>query len=164
VTEKSKDRKKLTKKQLDNIKSAFMEYKNPSEIARAFSVSRSTINWHINSNNWTALRKLSESEVFSSFNEGKKIDFVKMTQSAVTIMTRSLHHLATRADAPSMTEATRAADILRTLDNILRLDDGKPTDIIENTEKPMDDKELKKKLSADPFANIKKEEDEPKIN
>jgi len=156
--------KKLTKKHLETIRQLYFEYKSISEIARAFDVARATITWHINSNGWTAARKLAESEVFSSFDDAKKVDFIKMTQSAVTIMSRSLQHLATRADAPSINEATRAADILKTLDNILRLDDGTPTDIIENTEKPLDDKELKKKLSADPFANLKEEEKDEKIN
>jgi 3-methyladenine DNA glycosylase/8-oxoguanine DNA glycosylase len=87
-----------------------------------------------------------------------------MTQAAANIMARSLENLATRHEPPTINEATRAADILKTLDNILRLDEGKPTDIVENTEKPLDDKELKKKLSKDPFSNIilEEEEDDPK--
>ena len=92
-----------------------------------------------------------------------------MTQSAVNIMARSLENLATRHEAPSITEATRAADILKTLDNILRLDEGSPTDIVENQDKPMDDKELKKKLSADPFSKVsldkeEGEQDDKKLN
>ena len=80
-------------------------------------------------------------------------------------MSRSLTELASRHEPPTMQEALRAADILKTLDNILRLDDGKPTDIVENQDKPMDDSELKKKLSVDPFFKSKEEkEDDPKIN
>jgi hypothetical protein len=87
-----------------------------------------------------------------------------MTQAAVNIMARSLQTLATRHEPPSINEATRAADILKTLDNILRLDEGKPTDIVENQDKPLDDAELKEKLSKDPFANIQKEEKNEKLN
>jgi predicted DNA-binding protein YlxM (UPF0122 family) len=153
---------KLTKKQLASIRDMYMQYKSVSAIAREYSVSRSAINWHVNTNSWQAERKLAESEILSSFTDAKKSDFIKMTQSAVNIMARSLDNLATRHDPPSITEATRAADILKTLDNILRLDEGSPTDIIENSEKPMDDKELKKKLSADPFSSVNVEEDEGK--
>jgi predicted DNA-binding protein YlxM (UPF0122 family) len=154
------NKKKLSIKQIASIKDMYMQYKSVSEIARAYEVSRNTINWHINQNSWKAERKLQESEVLSSFTDAKKSDFIKMTQSAVNIMARSLENLATRHEAPTINEATRAADILKTLDNILRLDEGKPTDIVENTEKPLDDKELKKKLSKDPFSNITFEEEE----
>lgn len=155
-------KKKLTKNQLMTIKNLFMEYKSISAIAREFNVARSTITHHINSNGWTAERKLRESELLSSFTDAKKIDFINMTQAAAAIMSRSLQNLATRAEPPTINEATRAADILKTLDNILRLDDGKPTDIVENTEKPMDGKELKKKLAVDPFSNITVEEEDDK--
>ena len=159
---------KLTKKQLASIKEMYMQYKSLSEIARAYDVSRTAINWHVNTNSWAAERKLNESDILGSFTDAKKSDFIKMTQSAVNIMARSLENLSTRHDPPSINEATRAADILKTLDNILRLDDGKPTDIVENTDKPMDDKELKKKLSVDPFSTITVEDeedsDDPKFN
>lgn len=159
---------KLTKKQLASIKDMYMQYKSISEIARAYDVSRTAITWHINHNSWKAERKLQESEILSSFTDAKKQDFVQMTQAAANIMKRSLENLATRHEPPTINEATRAADILKTLDNILRLDEGSPTDIVENTEKPMNGKELKKKLSVDPFANItvedEEESDDPKLN
>ena len=154
------NKKKLNKNQIESIKAMYMQYKSITEIANAYNVSRTTINWHINHNSWQAERKLQETELLSSFTDAKKQDFVKMTQSAVNIMARSLENLSTRHEPPSINEATRAADILKTLDNILRLDEGKPTDIVENTEKPLDDKELKKKLSVDPFSNIVSEEEE----
>ena len=156
--------KKLNKAQLELIKKMFMDYKNPTEIAKEFSVARNTITWHINSNAWAAERKLSESEVFSSFDDSKKVDFVKMTQAATQIMARSLNELATRHEPPTINEATRAADILKTLDNILRLDEGKPTDIIESTDKPLSESEIKKRLAADPFSKPSEEEDEKKLN
>jgi len=157
---------KLTAKKLETMKRMYMEYKPISQIAKAFGVQRSTVNWHINTNAWSAERKLQESEVFSSFDDSKKVDFVNMTKHSVAIMTRSLEALATRHEPPTINEATRAADILKTLDNILRLDEGKPTDIVESTEKAMDGKELKKKLALDPFSNIESDEenDEKKIN
>lgn len=155
-------RKKLTVKQIEAMKSLYMKYMSISELAKEFNVSRTTVNHHININSWQAERKLAETELLSSFSDAKKGDFVKMTQSAVNIMSRSLHALATRHDPPSINEATRAADILKTLDNILRLDEGKPTDIVENQDKPLDDDELREKLSKDPFADI--EEKNEKLN
>lgn len=151
--------KKLNKMQLVAMKDMYMKYTAISKIAKTFEVARATVTWHINTNAWQAERKLAESEVFSSFTDAKKTDFVKMTQSAVNIMARSLETLATRHEPPSMTEATRAADILKTLDNILRLDEGKPTDIVENQDKPLTSKELKEKIKKDPFANVKEDEE-----
>jgi predicted DNA-binding protein YlxM (UPF0122 family) len=158
--------KKLSKKQLEAMEKMFMDYKSITSIAETFGVARNTVNYHVNSNSWGALRKMKENELLSAFTDGKKVDFVKMTGSAAQIMQRALANLATRHEPPTINEATRAADILKTLDNILRLDDGKPTDIVENAEKPMDSKELKKKLAVDPFSGITidDEENDEKIN
>ena len=152
--------KKLSLRQVEAMKAMYMEYKSLSVIADTYGVSRSTVSWHINSKDWAADRKLSESEVFTSFTDAKKTDFIKMTQAAANILARSLQNLSTRHEPPTINEATRAADILKTLDNILRLDAGSPTDIVENQDKPMDSKELKKKLSVDPFADMEEEENE----
>jgi predicted DNA-binding protein YlxM (UPF0122 family) len=161
----TKNKAKLTKRQIEAMKEMFMKYTSISEIARTFKVARNTVSYHVNSNAWEAQRKLSESEMLSSFGDAKKVDFVKMTQSSVVIMQRALENLATRHEAPSINEATRAADILKTLDNILRLDEGKPTDIVEQSEKPMSKEELKKKIAVDPFSGILEEEtDDKKIN
>jgi len=153
-------KQKLSKGQIATMKAMFMEYKSVSAIAREFNVARNTVNYHITTNAWAAERKLNENEILASFTDAKKSDFIKMTQSAVNIMARSLENLSTRHEPPSINEATRAADILKTLDNILRLDDGKPTDIVEQSDKPMTEKEIKKKLRVDPFSKVEEEEDE----
>lgn len=156
--------KKLNKKQIELMKQMYMDYKPITDIAKAFDVARNTVTWHINANSWNAERKLAESEVFSSFDDAKKVDFVKMTQAAATIMSRSLQELATRHEPPTINEATRAADILKTLDNILRLDDNKPTEITQNTDKPMNEEELREKLAKDPFSKVTKEKKDEKLN
>lgn len=159
----TKNKPKLNKTQIEQMRTMFMKYETITEIAKTFKVSRTTVNWHVNSNAWAAERKMAETEMLSSFTDAKKGDFIKMTQSAVNIMSRSLQNLATRHEPPTINEATRAADILKTLDNILRLDDGRPTDITATEEKPMSNKELKEKLKVDPFADIPEEENE-KLN
>jgi IS30 family transposase len=151
---------KLTQKQLATIKRMFMEYKDISKIAREFGVARSTISYHINQNGWSAERKLQESDVFQAFSDSKKVDFIKMTEHSVVILSKALQHLASRAEPPSISEATKSADILKTLDNILRLDEGKPTDITAEVDKPMNEKEIRDKLKKDPFSNFEEEEDE----
>ena len=156
--------KKLSLRQVEAMKAMYMEYKSLSVIADTYGVSRSTVSWHINSKDWAAERKLSESEVFTSFTDAKKTDFIKMTQAAANILARSLQNLSTRHEPPTINEATRAADILKTLDNILRLDAGSPTDIVENQDKPMDSKELKKKLSVDPFADMEEPDEIEKLS
>ena len=47
-------KKKLSKKQIETMKTMYMEYNSISAIARAFNVARTTVNWHINSNAWQA--------------------------------------------------------------------------------------------------------------
>ena len=160
ATKKKSQARKLTGKQIGVMREMYMKYTPISEIANTFNVVRSTVVWHINSNSWQGERKMAENEIFNAFTDAKKTDFVKMTQAATQIMARSLNHLATRHEPPSMAEATKASDIFKTLDTITRLDDGKPTDIIENQDKPLTSKELKEKIKADPFANLEEEDEE----
>ena len=153
---------KLSDKQIEVMREMYMKYTPLSEIAQTFKVVRTTVNWHINNKGWQGERKMAENEIFNCFTDAKKTDFVKMTQSATVIMARASTHLATRNEPPSMAEATRAADVLKTLDNITRLDDGKPTDIVENQDQPLTSKELKKKLKKDPFNTVTMEDEDEK--
>ena len=154
---------KLNVVQLEKMKELYMKYESIASIGRTFNVSRTTVNWHINSKSWSADRKLAEAELLTQFSDSKKSDFISMTQSAVNVMARALEELSKRHEPPTMAEATKAGDILKTLDNILRLDEGKPTDIVENQDKPLSSKELKDKLKKDPFYKPEKE-DEKKLN
>ena len=131
------------------MKALYMEYKNPSQIAKACRCSRSTVVHHIKK--WATERELKRAELFQTMSEAKQVEFTNMTQATITIMTRALAGLANRAEEPTMREAVMASDILATLDKITRLDEGNPTDIISK-DKPLTIVEVQKAIAQDPFA------------
>jgi len=148
MTKKSRD---ITPILLANAKKKYMNYESLNSIATSMNVSRSTLTYHVKKE-WEVERELSKAELFNQMTTTKKVDFTKMTQSTISIMTKALDALATRINPPTMKEATQAADILATLDKITRLDDGTATDIVSNQDKPITIVEVQKKIANDPFA------------
>lgn len=154
-------RQKLPQEEQDirlaRARKLYLEYKSVSEIAREVELPRSTLNHHIK-RHWDHERKMCKAELFDALVDSKKVDFGKMTQASITVMTRALQDLATRDRSPNVHEAKKACEILDLLDKITRLDDGNPTDIIA-TEKPATIIEIKEKLALDPFQDEEEEEE-----
>lgn len=158
---KNREFNKLTKKEQEQMKSKYLSYVPVAKIAREHNVSRTTVQYHANTH-WSKLRESNKAELFSQFEDTRRETFVKMTQSAQTIVARALEDLAKREMPPTPREAQQITSILETLDKISRLDAGDPTEI--RADKPVSIKQIKEKLALDPFDNIETIEFEEKEN
>lgn len=132
----------------DRIKQKYLEGESLSALARNFDIARTSLSYHANKN-WKHELELQRAELFSHFSKSKKSNFIKMSESAIKVMTRALEDMAERDIPPTIREAKDAAVILESLDKITRLDDGNPTEIV--AEKPISITEIKAKLKLDPF-------------
>jgi hypothetical protein len=149
---KVKKQTQHSKAKLDKAKALYLEYSTQTDITKQTGIPRSTLVYHIRKDNgWEYERNLARAELLSHVASAKKADFAKMTGSTITVLKRALSSLAIREEAPTVQEAKGAASILEVLDKITRLDDDKPTDIIQS-DKPVTVVELKSKLKLDPFA------------
>jgi len=161
---KAKLPQKEQERRLLEAKLLFMKYLSVTEIARQVELPRTTINHHVKKH-WEHERALAKAELFNALADSKKVDFSRMTQSAIKVMARSLEELANRDRSPNVHEAKKAGEILDILDRITRLDDSSPTEIIAN-EKPATIIEVREKLKLDPFSDIEeieyKEKDDDK--
>lgn len=146
-------KKKIDKKVLDEAKKRFMKYQSMTSISKSLKIPKSTLHYHIDKY-WKPERELAKAELFQKLTESKRVDFTKITEASIQIMARSLGELATRPEPPTMQEATKAAEIMEKLDKIMRLDDGNPTDIVSNQEKPMTIETIRQKISLDPFEEV----------
>lgn len=142
--------KRLSEKDLATMKMMYMDYVPANRIASKFKVARSTVQYHI-SNGWKVERDMSKAEMFANLSESKKVDLAAMTERTLSIIKKAIIALDERNEPPTMQEAEKAKNILDSIDKITRLDDGNPTDILSNQDKPMSASELKKKLRLDPF-------------
>lgn len=147
------------KEDIEKAKKLYMDYIPIAQISQVLGIPRSTIQYHAKKE-WSVEREMEKVQLFQALNDSKKVDFTKMTQSAIVIMSKALQALASRPEPPTMGEAQRAADVLNTLDKITRLDEGKATDIVSNQEKPMTIETVRAKIALDPFAKIRNEEPE----
>lgn len=136
---------------LNEAKQMFMEYMPVKTIANQLSIPRTTLQYHAQKY-WELERNLQRAEMFKNFSDQKKVTMTSISESALKIMTRAIESMADGNEAPSLREAAQASMILESIDKILRLDDGKPTDITEA--RPTTTIELKKRLSLDPFAEV----------
>jgi len=132
----------------EEVKQRYLQGDSITSLAQIYGVARTSLSYHAN-RNWKKELELQRAELFSHFSNSKKSNFIKMSESAIRVMTRALEDMADRPMPPSIREAKDAAVILESLDKITRLDDGNPTDII--AEKPISISEIKKKLALDPF-------------
>lgn len=137
---------------LAECKKLFMEYIPIKTIATQMSVPRTTIQYHA-THNWHNEREMLRSEMFRNFAEQKKVVMTNMSEAALKILTRALEATAKADEPPSLRDAGQAAAILESIDKILRLDEGTATDITEV--KATTTVELKKRLSSDPFADVR---------
>ena len=139
----------LPKKDQERIKQEYLEGKSLAAISRENEIARTSLSYHANKY-WKEELNLLRAELFSNFSTNKKANFIKMSESAIAVMSKALQELAEREYPPTIREAKDATVILESLDKITRLDDGSPTEIV--AEKPISIKELKAKLALDPFS------------
>lgn len=139
----------LSLEEQTNAKEMYLAYDSVTDIAQKYNVLRTSISYHANTY-WKKDRDLLRADLFASFSELKRATFTKMSESAIKVMTKALQHVADREEPPTMREAKDVSVILEALDKITRLDEGKPTDILE--ERPFSTIELQRKINMDPFA------------
>jgi hypothetical protein len=146
---------KLPKNKQEEIKERYIQGETIMGLADEYGLTRTSIQYHANKH-WDTEKELLKAELFQKFSSNKKENFLKMSQHSITIITRALQAMANNPNPPTVMEAKRATEILESLDKITRLDEGKPTDITE--EKVATAKELREKLSIDPFADVEEVE------
>lgn len=147
---------KLSSEDKEKAKQLFMEHESIAFIAETFNVPRTSIQYHATqkSNCWEVEREMMKAELFQKFSSTKRGAFIKMSDKAIKIITRSLGNLAEREHPPTTREAKDAVVILESLDKITRLDDGTPTEI--TGEKVMEMKDIEAIATLIPFKSKKK--------
>jgi predicted HTH domain antitoxin len=149
-------KKNIPEQTIKLAKARYMGHEPLSKIAKELEVPRSSLQYYVNLE-WKHERELAENEVISAFADSRISVLNKISKHSADIILKSLESLKNRDKPPSVIEARAAVTIFESLDKIMRLDKGSPTDIIGET-KPMTIIELKKEIAQlDPFY---KEEDE----
>lgn len=138
----------LTDEEKAWAKERYLEYKSIMSIADELNVPRTSVQYHA-SNHWNQEREMLKAELFASFTSAKKAVFIQLSEKSLSIIEKALAHIVSRQCAPSTKEAKDAVQILEALDKIGRLDEGKPTEILE--EKIMDMKDIQDIASLVPF-------------
>lgn len=144
------DQKELIDKdKLAIAKDRYMKYESVASIAKDLGLVRTSVQNWVNKE-WKAERELARAELFEDVAKAKKVQFVKLTESAIVVLSRALESLAKSEENISMREARDVAAIMESLDKITRLDENRPTEI-HSQEKVVTVVELKEKLRVDPF-------------
>jgi len=138
----------LTEAERESAKQCFMQYQSIAHIARDLEIPRTTVQYHA-STYWHPEREMLKAELFSRFTATKRSKFIEMSESSINIIAKALTQLANRDMPPTTREAKDAVSILEALDKITRLDDGRPTEILE--EKVMTIDEIQAIASLVPF-------------
>ena len=146
------DVKRVDKELLAQAKERYMNYESGASIANDLGINRLTLQNYI-TKDWKVEREVTKSEMFADLAKSKRSAFAKITESALTILAKSLEHMAKSSEAPTTKEARDVAAIMESLDKITRLDENRPTEIISN-DSTITVVELKEKLRSDPFLEM----------
>jgi hypothetical protein len=139
----------IDKDKLAAAKERYLKYEPVAVIAKDMGIARTSLQNWVN-REWKAERELARAELFEDVAKVKKVQFVKLTENAITVLSRALETLAKSQDNITMKEARDVAAIMESLDKITRLDENKPTEI-HSQEKVVTVVELREKLRVDPF-------------
>lgn len=133
-----------------------MKYESVSSIAKDLGIVRTSLQNWVNKE-WKAEREMARAEMFEDVAKFKKVQFVKLTENAIAVLSRALENVAKNKEEITMREARDVAAIMESLDKITRLDDNKPTEI-HSQEQVITVLELKERLKVDPFISLDKGE------
>jgi len=143
-------KKNIPEQTLKLAKTRYMGHEPLSKICKDLEVPRSSLQYYVNLE-WKHERELAENEVISAFADSRVSVLNKISKHSADIILKSLESLSKREKPPTVIEARAAVTIFESLDKIMRLDKGSPTDIIGET-KPMTIIELKQEFAQiDPF-------------
>ena len=137
-----------SKYDLKTAKELYMVFKPMTDIAKDLSIPYKTLVWH--SAKWKDERNLLRNELLRELTENKKTVLTSLVGNSLECVDRAILDLRNRKNPPTIKEARMLTHIVSEIDKILRLDDGKPTDIIAE-QKPATVIELREKLKRDPF-------------
>lgn len=160
----TKKLERIPKEALKVAKAKYLEYEPVSEIAKALDVPRRALQYHVDSK-WKKERELMENEVLREIGLTRATKLNLLVKDNLEILAKAVRALKTRDIPPTIKEAQAAANIFESIDKILRLDKGDPTEIISET-KPITIVELRNEVdSLDPFyeAEVKEIENDSDI-
>jgi AcrR family transcriptional regulator len=139
---------------LAKAREEYMNFIPVTEIAKAMGINHRTLWNHVRNKKWKEAREAFASELLSEISANKKAQLTKISGLTANVLIKSLEALNGRTEPLSIREAKDASSLYETLDKILKLDEGRPTDIIAN-ERPATIIEIQKRLSVDPLHDIK---------
>ncbi len=141
---------------LAKAKDLYMAYKPVPEIAQSTGVNIKSVEYHART--WRIERVAKKNEFFEYVAENKKGLLLGITDNALNIISNGLKELARSGEALTVKDIRYVTEILESIDKIVKLDDGTPTDI-HKTVAPSTIIELKRRLKADPFLENQETED-----
>lgn len=143
--------RKYTDEQITLAKNLYMAYKTRREISEASGINFNTLPGYIEK--WAVERELNKKELFSSLADAKKRHFVDLANNGLEVLVRGIKELNRSGEPLSPRDLKEVAAVIEVIDKIIRLDDGKPTEITENI-KPATRESIIELLKADPFGEL----------
>ena len=137
------------------IKQKFMEGYSTIQLANDYNLVRQSLDWLVGNRNWREQRRLMRAELFQNFSDTKRSAFTGIYLDGTTLLRNAIRDSLKEYEQGNLTikekleMAKKISEVIKELDKIQRLDEGKPTDIIE--EKPFAVEDLQRRMRNDPF-------------
>lgn len=144
---------KLSQKIVEQMRSLYLDHVPVTQIARETGIKRTTVQYYVN-NYWKNERETVKTELLTEIAGSKAPSLLKIRDLSLKMLLQGLKELELRDRPLSIQEARNLATILESIDKIVKLDAGSPTDILAAV-KPSSPRDIKKRLEdCDPFNQI----------
>lgn len=144
---------------VDQAKMLYLQYCEPLEIAKRLDLPVEKIRDYVHKGQgwdrtpWKELRLAQTREILREVKEGSRVRVANIFKLGLPLIEKALKERI-KSDKPlTIKEAKEVTDILFSFDKIERLEENKPTEIVE-AQKNVSLEELRRVVLSDPFVDI----------
>ena len=144
----------------EQAKILYMQYMEPPDIAKKLNMEITTISNYVyrgvgyDKTPWRELRIQQTKDLLQNVKEHNKVRITNIFKLGLPLIEKALKERAKSEEPMTIDEAKKITDIIVCFDKLERLDDNKPTEIVEGNVKNVTLEELRRKVLSDPFADV----------
>lgn len=149
-------KERYTEQQIKQAKDLYFAYTPLKQICVTTGFKYESLKHYI-STYWKEERELAKHDIIDSFTESKRAVILSISKHGLELLDRGLTDLLKSGRPLKTYEISQIATLVTELDKIIKLDDGRPTEILAEL-KPASFIEIKKLLQKDPFLSLEIED------
>lgn len=132
----------------------YLHLSSVPQISKALDVPESTINSWTKTQHWSQMQQKVIKQLFGNLYARRREDMEDIIGMGLSTIKKGIAYTLARKEPPTMRECQLVTDVITRLDKTIRLDEGKPTDILQTMSMEAAKDKVRKVLGEDPFGEF----------